>query len=371
MAGGGTTTVQTDRHGKVIRSFTSLNGTMMNCSGGEMPWGAWITCEETINGPDVGADFTGRSNVPLTQPHGYVFEVPASHQPGPGQSDRQPIRSAGRFAHEAVSYDPVHNHLYLTEDDFGFASGFYRYSPPSNAMEVGRLEDGGTLQMLKVVGVDNAHLEAQQERGTTYDVEWVDIAEPDVSYPYTPGQEAATPNNTALVHVASQGWEQGAAYFSRLEGQKYDDGIVYFTSTMGGGPAQAGTSDPAGYGNGYGQVWAFDTDAATLTCIFNSPGPMTLDLPDNVTVSPRGTVVVCEDGEPATGDNYIRGLAADGRIWDIALNRLRSSITGADRSNDEFAGSTFTPDGHTLFVNIQASSGMTFAIWGPWRKIGV
>ena len=98
---------------------------------------------------------------------------------------------------------------------------------------------------------------------------------------------------------------------------------------------------------------------------------MTLDLPDNVTVSPRGTVVVCEDGEPATGDNYIRGLAADGRIWDIALNRLRSSITGADRSNDEFAGSTFTPDGHTLFVNIQASSGMTFAIWGPWRTIGV
>ena len=28
-------------------------------------------------------------------------------------------------------------------------------------------------------------------------------------------------------------------------------------------------------------------------------------------------------------------------------------------------------DGHTLFVNIQASRGMTFAIWGPWQSIGV
>ena len=64
----------------------------MNCSGGRMPWGSWITCEETINGPDVGPDFTGVSNVPLTQPHGYIFEVPAG-----GQSDREPITAAGRL----------------------------------------------------------------------------------------------------------------------------------------------------------------------------------------------------------------------------------------------------------------------------------
>ncbi|HYH35577.1 MAG TPA: alkaline phosphatase PhoX [Nocardioides sp.] len=367
MAGGGTTTVQVDRHGRVMRSFTSLNGTMMNCSGGQMPWGAWVTCEETVNGPDVGADFTGVSNVPLTKPHGYVFEVPVSHQPGAGQSTRTPIRSAGRFAHEAVSFDPEGNHLYLTEDNFAFASGFYRYRPPSDAVRVGRLEDGGTLQMLRVVGVDNAHLEAAQADGTTYDVEWVDIAEPDVEYDYVPGEAAPTPNDTALTHVASQGWEQGAAYFSRLEGQKYDDGVVYFTSTQGGGAAESGHHNSAGYGRGSGQVWAYDTRASTLTCVFNSPGPMTLDLPDNVTVSPRGTVVVCEDN---VEDNFIRGLSADGRIWDIALNRLRSS-TGADRSGDEFAGSTFSPDGHTLFVNIQASRGMSFAIWGPWRSIGV
>ena len=93
-----------------------------------------------------------------------------------------------------------------------------------------------------------------------------------------------------------------------------------------------------------------------------------LDFPDNVTTRDgAGTIVLCEDN---ANDNYIRGLTQKGQLFDIALNRLRSS-TGTDRSGDEFAGATFSPDGRTLFVNIQASAGMTFAIWGPWGRIGV
>ena len=365
--GGGTTTVQVTRKGDVIRAFTSLNGTVGNCSGGIMPWGSWVTCEETVNGPDVGPDFQNSKNTELTQPHGFVFEVPASQFPGSGQSTRQPIRNAGRFSHEAVAYDPQGGQLYLTEDDFGFASGFYRYTPPADPKEVGELRDGGVLEMLAVAGQPNAHLEAQQVGDAVYDVEWVRIDEPWKVFPYTPGQPATTTNNEALTFVAGQGWAKGAAYFSRLEGQVYDDGVVYFTSTQGGGPAQDGTADPGGYGNGSGQVWAYDTQAQQLRVVFQSPGPMTLDLPDNITTSRRGTLVVCEDN---INDNYVRGLTTNGELFDIALNRLRSG-TGTDRSNDEFAGSTFSPDGHTLFVNIQASAGMTFAIWGPWEEIGV
>ena len=122
-----------------------------------------------------------------------------------------------------------------------------------------------------------------------------------------------------------------------------------------------------GWGNGNGQVWAYRIHSRRLKLIAQSPGPDALDFPDNVTVSKRGTVVLCEDN---TNDNYIRGLTRHGRLFDIALNRLVSS-TGADRSGDEFAGATFSPDGHTLFVNIQASAGMSFAIWGPWHTIGV
>ena len=34
-------------------------------------------------------------------------------------------------------------------------------------------------------------------------------------------------------------------------------------------------------------------------------------------------------------------------------------------NDQEFAGATFSPDGRTLFVNIQ-DPGLTYAIWGPW-----
>jgi len=365
MARGGTTTVEVTPTGEVVNSYTSLNGTQMNCAGGPMPWGSWITCEETINGPDVGPDFTGVSNVPLQQPHGFIFEVPAD-----GTASGEPVSKAGRFPHEAVSFDPKGGILYLTEDNFGFPSGFYRYIPTTNPMETGSLDNNGRLQMLAVKGQPNAHLEASQRKRATYDVEWVDIDDPDPAFPYTPGQTAPTTNDQALVHVGSQGAAQGAAGFSRLEGSAIDNGVVYFCSTQGGGdemPGSLTTPVPTGYGNGTGQIWAYHTESQKLQLLYESPGADTLDFPDNVTTSPRGTLILCED---STNDNFLRGLSRGGQLWDVALNRLRSR-TGADRSNDEFAGSTFSADGETLFVNIQASAGMSFAIWGPWHKIGV
>lgn len=364
MAQGGTTTVEVTPTGEVLQAFTSLNGTQMNCSGGPMPWESWITCEETINGPDVGPDFTGASNVPLQQRHGFIFEVPAG-----GQSDRQPITSAGRFAHEAVAFDPVEGILYLTEDNFGFPSGFFRYIPASNPMETGHLDNDGQLQMLAVPGMPNVDLAAEQRRRATYPAEWADIADPAPTFPFTPGETAPTTNDQALVYVGNQGRAQGASYFSRLEGCAYDDGVVYFCSTQGGGPAETSFGPiPNGYGNGSGQIWAYKIEDQTLQLLFQSTGGDVLDFPDNVTTSPRGTLVLCEDN---VNDNFLRGLTRGGRLFDIALNRVVSQLTGLPRFNDEFAGSTFGPDGETLFVNIQASRGMTFAIWGPWTTLGV
>jgi secreted PhoX family phosphatase len=364
MAGGGTTTVQVTLFGEVINAYTSLNGTQMNCAGGRMPWGSWVTCEETVNGPDVGPDFTGVSNVPLTRPHGYIFEVPAG-----GTSNREPIRAAGRFAHEAVALDPSTGVLYMTEDNFGYPSGFYRYLPPrGRSLRAQRIVDGGRLQMLAVASRPQADLAASQPVGARYQVRWVDIEDPDPTFPYTPGQPAPTPNDVALNHVGSQGRARGAARFSRLEGAVYDRGTVYFTSTQGGGAPEPGDSDTVGgWGNGTGQVWAYDTLHRRLRLVYESPGPEALDLPDNVTTGRSGALVLCED---SSGDNYLRGLSPTGAIWNLALNRLVSS-TGTPRFGDEFAGATFSPDQHTLFVNIQASRGVTFAIWGPWSSVGM
>ena len=288
MAQSGTTTIEVTPHGEVVHSYTSLNGTQMNCSGGIMPWGSWISVEETISGPDVGPDFTGVSNVPLTRRHGFIFDVPAG-----GQSTRVPITRAGRFAHEAVAFDPVEGILYMTQDDFGFPSGFFRYLPATDPMETGALDNEGTLQMLAVTGQPNADLAATQRQRATYEVTWVDIDDPDPTFPYTPGQTAPTPNNEAITYVARQGWDQGAAFFSRLEGCVYDDGVVYFTSTQGGGPAEPGMSDNVqGWGNGNGQIWAYKIDEGILQLIYQSSGPDVLDFPDNVTTSPRGTLIL-------------------------------------------------------------------------------
>jgi secreted PhoX family phosphatase len=357
---GGTTTSLVTPEGVVLDAFTSLNGTMMNCAGGRMPWRSWITCEETVNGPDVGADFTGVSNQFLEQPHGFIFEVPAGRQ-----SNRTPIKSAGRFAHEAAAYSPQEGIVYLTEDNFAFPSGLYRYIPPCNPAEAGYLQDGGRLQMLKVVGVNQAHLEATQTSGARYAIEWVDIDEP---YPGD-GTFGGTPSNDyALNFVGNQGRAKGAAHFSRLEGATYTKGEIYFTSTQGGGAAETGPDSVGGYGNGTGQVWSYRPRTKTLTCRYQSPNADALELPDNITAhDDRGTIVICEDGP---GDNYIRRLDADGKLQNLALNRLkRNAPPNATRYGEEFAGATFSPDGNTLFVNIQASQGITFAIWGPWGRV--
>jgi secreted PhoX family phosphatase len=351
MARGGTTTLEVTATADEVESWVSCNGTQMNCAGGATPWGSWITCEETVNGPDVGPDFTGADNKLLNRQHGYIFDVPAAWGPGEHEKPR-PIRAAGRFAHEAVDVDPDTGILYQTEDNFGFPSGFYRYKAPLNPMTAGRLLDGGRLEMLKVEGVWNAVLDRGQTPGVTYGVEWVTIDEPDTTFP--PG----TTNDQAIVFVGNQGRAKGAASFSRLEGIFYDEGKVYLVSTQGG-DTPVGEPPPSGYGDGFGQLWVYDIDEETLTMLFESPSRTVLELPDNICISPQKSSLLCEDGPT---ENYLRGITPDGGIFDFARNAMFR------REGDEFAGATFTPDRDVLFVNIQASSGLTFAIWGPWEN---
>ncbi|MGH8938137.1 MAG: alkaline phosphatase PhoX, partial [Actinomycetes bacterium] len=234
---GGTSNVHVTLDGVVEHAFMSLGGTQMNCSGGRMPWGSWVTCEETINGYDVGDDFnrgtapptTYIQNARLQQRHGYIYEVPAD-----GAASAAPIRQAGRFAHEAVAFDPRGGSLYLTEDNFAFPSGFYRYDPPSNPLRSGRLEDGGTLSMLRVKGQPGAELSAHFANGTSFDIEWVPIANPDVDFGQPVAGVPNATNDEALMFVSNQGLAQGAARFSRLEGAVYDHGWVFWSSTQGG-----------------------------------------------------------------------------------------------------------------------------------------
>jgi secreted PhoX family phosphatase len=352
MAQGGTTTLEISPRAQNVRSWVSMNGTQLNCAGGAMPWGSWITCEETVNGPDVGDDFSGGDNSKLKQRHGYIFEVDSSW--GPGQHEMgEPIRMAGRFPHEAVDW--AAEHLYLTEDNFNFPSGFYRYRPPVDPFVAGKLLDGGTLEMLAIDGEWNAELHHGRTVGETLPVTWVTIDEPDKTFP------EGTSNDEASVFVSSQGLAKGAAIFSRLEGIYAVGDVVYIVSTQGGDAP--GSPPGGGFGDGFGQVWRYDIPVQTLTLVYESPGKDVLDLPDNLTVSPRGGLLLCEDG---TVDNFLRVVTPDGDLFDFAKN----AIPG--REGEEFAGATFSPrSGNVLYVNIQASSGLTIAIWGPFARGGL
>jgi uncharacterized protein len=236
QARAGTTTVLTTPFGEVVGAFTSLNGTQMNCAGAVTPWGSWIACEETVNGPDVGPDFTGVSNVTLQQRHGFIYDVPAG-----GQSNREPITAAGRFAHEAAAFDPGEGILYLTEDNFGWPSGLYRYLPATNPVDVGSLVNEGQLQMLRVVGQPNANLAAEQTNGATYPVDWVDIADPAPTFPYTPGQTAPTTNDTALTYVGKPGPGPGRGLLLAPRGRHFCPQAGVLRCHSGG---RAGRNEP-------------------------------------------------------------------------------------------------------------------------------
>jgi secreted PhoX family phosphatase len=335
------------RYPPVLRDFVSLNGTIVNCSGGYAFRDAgWFSCEESTEGAREG----------WRQKHGYVFLVPASVDV---TMPATPILGMGRFRHEAAVADPTSGIVYLTEDQPGSGSGFYRFLPKDPV----NLVAGGRLEMLKIAGKPRADLRVHQCAPEPLPVEWVVINDPDPD----------------LEHGAScvfdQGFDQDGAKFNRLEGLfRGEDGSVYCSSTSGGNFKTGDVADD-NFADGYGQIWRYVPGGAQgkLELVFESPGSSVLDSPDNLTITPKGGLLICEDHAcPHDGDthplapgiskvNRLIGLTRDGKSFEFAINRL---------NNTEFSGVCFSPSGDMLFVNIygngQSDSGMTCAITGPW-----
>lgn len=313
---GGTTTIIFDtKRQKIVRQYLSLAGTIRNCAGGPTPWNSWLTCEETVM----------KENNVFAKDHGYVFEIPAKLEPG--LADPVPIKGMGRFNHEAVAVDPETGIVYQTEDeDDGL---IYRFIPETP----GELRKGGRLQALSLQKYDMVDTRNWEDEsisvGTEFEVEWIDLDEID------------NPKSD----LRYRGIQKGAALFARGEGMWYGNDTVYFACTEGGVKE-------------LGQIWKYSPsgqNGGTLELFVEPNDSRLIENADNLTVAPWGDLILCEDS--GNKQNLV-GITPNGKIYTFAENA---------KSNSELAGATFSPDGTTLFMNIQ-HSGLTLAITGPWHK---
>ena len=308
--GGTSTFIYDTRKKAVVRQFLSLAGTIRNCAGGPTPWNSWITCEETVV----------KSGGNLARDHGWCFDVPATDRPE--LADPVPLKAMGRFNHEAVAVDPETGEVFETEDRH--EGLIYRFVPKVK----GKLAEGGKLYALKVKGKPSLDTRNWSQLtfsvGDSKEIEWIEM------------KEVESPRDDLRI----RGFKDGAACFARGEGMWYSEGSIFIACTNGGKKQR-------------GQIWKLTRNKIEL---YAEPNDADLvDNCDNLTVAPWGDLILCEDGK---GDQFLDVITPEGKIFKLAKNA---------KSSGEFAGVCFSPDGSTLFVNMQRE-GLTLAITGPWKE---
>jgi secreted PhoX family phosphatase len=309
----------------VISSNLVLAGTDKNCAGGIVD-GGWVTCEE--------------SSLPG---HGYAFMT----RPGDAQlTAPRRIESWGRFQREAVAQDPTTGYVYMTEDHPDAV--FYRFIPavPSEPMGKGRVE------ALVVDGVSHTHPYTHGQGSSpvaphwapkqTWQARWIPVPDPSAS------------KEPCRVQAA----RLGATKFHRTEGVAMDAAGVWFVAST------------AGCSHG-GQLFRYAPKTAKtgrLILEYEVQDRTILSSPDNIVMSPWGDLMLAEDnyedGGGAVTHQYLRVMNAKGEIADFARNN--ESRRHRNTPGSEFTGACFSPDGRTLFVNLQIPTQLTLAITGPW-----
>jgi secreted PhoX family phosphatase len=326
---GGTTTLKLTADDRLVDEYVSIAGTISNCAGGVTPWNTWLTCEETEQ----------RRNATYTKDHGWVFEVDPFDDAN--NVNPTPLTGLGRFAHEAAIVDPDTGHVYLTEDAGGPNGLFYRFTPSSRPRAYGDLRGGGALEAMYVPDV--LDLSPYTEIGTELPVTWKAVPDP----------SAATVSIRRQFSYGAITTPAGPITRSRkFEGLWWGRGRAFVVCSY------ARLTDGS-VGQHDGQVWSLDPRTNTLRLEVAFPVATDTDTqpdgPDNITVSPYGGFFLAEDGD---GVQHLLAVDEDGETSVFATNTLNDS---------EFAGVVFSPDGRTLFCNVQ-SPGITYAITGPFAR---
>lgn len=251
-----------------------------------------------------------------TETHGYVFEV--DPQQPENDLSKTPIKEMGRFSHEACAIDPSTGYVYLTEDSN--PSYLYRFIPNDLSQKPGSLKKGGKLYAAAIEAVTDPSA-STFKTGQTFKIVWKELD------PHLCREDAKA---------------QKCIEFSRLEGAFFQEGVFWFDDTSAGDKK-------------LGRIYRYVPHTNTLELFFEGNDAREMEYPDNICCTPWGDLWYAEDG---SGQDRIMGITPEGKVYPFAANRL---------SDSELCGPTFSPDGNTLFVNIQ-SPGKTFAIWGPFQR---
>jgi secreted PhoX family phosphatase len=218
----------------------------------------------------------------------------------------------GTFKHEAAAVDPQTGVVYLTEDQTD--GRLYRFIP-AGLTQSGKPDlSSGQLEVCEVIGDGEGP------------VNWHEVPDPDAAVVETRNQVVAS------------------SVFNRGEGIWFDSGTVYFSTT------------------GDNRIWMLDITTQSLTILYDDD---MFDEPvlrgvDNITVSPRGDVLVAEDAD----DMQLVAITPTGGIEPVL------QIVGHELS--EITGPAFDPSGRRLYFSSQRGStntndgGVTYELSGPF-----
>jgi secreted PhoX family phosphatase len=217
----------------------------------------------------------------------------------------------GVFQHEAAAVDPVGRAVYLTEDrEDGL---LYRFIP-TNYPDLAN----GILQAARI---DDPLGQGPIQPGQVRPLTWFLVPDPTLQF-----------------FIPTRFQVPQATRFDGGEGCWYEAGSVHITT------------------KGNNRVWRIDVANQTIQIVYDlatSANPQ-LSGVDNVFVTPRGDVLVAEDG----GNMEIVALTGSGQVQPVVR------LLGV--SGSEITGPALTPDGTRLYFSSQRNPGRTYEVSGPW-----
>lgn len=295
--------------------FSSLGGTISNCSGGITPWGTSITCEEDTGG-DVDSNGDGYFD------YGWCVEIDpvTATVRDYGTGTPQKLWALGRMDHENIVIHSDRKTAYYAEDT-GDGS-VYKF--------IATNEDDLTDGEVWVLKLDQPLDLNGDPTGST-------------------GQWVKVPNTTVMERnlLKKNALSLGASTFPGNEDVELSpvDGKVYFAV------------------KGSGRVYRFKDDGSTFSEFETFVGGADYVIHteygdvlepwgqgnDNLTFDDRGNLYVLQDGTR----NFIWLVGPDHTQDNPQVHVFLGSVSGSEPT-----GMTFTPDFRYMFMSIQSPNGV-------------